>query len=51
MEAYGGHDPFGQDFHILLNLAVGGSFDGGLLPDASFSSASMKVDYVRVYQK
>lgn len=51
MDAYGGHDPFGQDFHILLNLAVGGSFDGGLLPDASFSSASMKIDYVRVYQK
>lgn len=51
MGAYNGNDPFGEDFHILFNLAVGGSFDGGLLPDSSFSSASMKVDYVRVYRK
>lgn len=44
--------PFDQPFYILLNLAVGGGYDGGVAPDAaSFSSASMYVDYVRVYEK
>lgn len=51
MGGYKGNSPFDQNFHILINLAVGGSFDGGLLPDVGFSSASMEVDYVRVYQK
>lgn len=41
--------PFDTDFHILLNLAVGGNFDGGVLPPADFVSAEMKVDYVRIY--
>ena len=41
--------PFDVDFYILLNLAVGGNFDGGREPDASFISADMEVDYVRVY--
>lgn len=43
--------PFDQPFYIILNLAVGGGYDGGISPDASFSSASMYVDYVRVYEK
>ena len=51
MGGYNGNSPFDKEFHILLNLAVGGSFDGGILPEESFSSASMEVDYVRVYQK
>ncbi len=42
--------PFDVDFYLLFNLAVGGNFDGGLRPDASFTSASMYIDYVRVYQ-
>lgn len=42
--------PFDQPFFILLNLAVGGNFDGNRLPPDSFTSASMYVDYVRVYQ-
>lgn len=42
--------PFDQPFYILLNLAVGGTFDGNRLPPDSFTSASMYVDYVRVFQ-
>lgn len=42
--------PFDQPFYILLNLAVGGKYDGGVAPDASFTSKSMYVDYVRVYK-
>ena len=40
--------PFDQNFYILLNLAVGGNYDGGAL-DTSWDSANMLVDYVRVY--
>ncbi|MDE7168056.1 MAG: family 16 glycosylhydrolase [Clostridia bacterium] len=44
--------PFDQPFYILLNLAVGGGYDGGIEPDyATFTSATMEVDYVRVYEK
>lgn len=42
--------PFDQDFYLIMNLAVGGWFDGGVLPDSSFTSAEMLVDYVRVYK-
>lgn len=42
--------PFDQPFYIILNLAVGGKYDGGVAPDASFTSKSMYVDYVRVYK-
>ncbi|MBR1930004.1 MAG: Ig-like domain-containing protein [Lachnospiraceae bacterium] len=34
-----------------MNLAVGGWFDGGVVPDSSFTSAEMLVDYVRVYKE
>jgi beta-glucanase (GH16 family)/uncharacterized protein YjdB len=40
--------PFDQNFYVLLNLAVGGNFDGGALSD-SWNNAWMDVDYVRVY--
>lgn len=43
--------PFDKDFYIIMNLAVGGWFDGGIVPDNSFSSAEMLVDYVRVYKE
>lgn len=51
-----GHDfpaPFDQDFYLLLNLAIGGSFDGGILPpDSLFDEpVLMEIEYVRVYQK
>lgn len=40
--------PFDRPFHLLLNLAVGGNFDGN--PDATTpNQAQMLVDYVRVY--
>ncbi len=41
--------PFDQEFHLLLNLAVGGNFLGP--PDASTPfPRKMLVDFVRVYQ-
>lgn len=42
--------PFDQNFYIIMNLAVGGWFDGGLKPNAGEVPATMKVDYVRVYK-
>ncbi len=41
--------PFNQPFHILLNMAVGGNFDNGVMPPDSFTSAEMLIDYVRIY--
>ena len=40
---------FDQPFFIILNLAVGGTFDGDPRSDAILP-ATMLVDYVRVYQ-
>jgi beta-glucanase (GH16 family) len=40
--------PFHKDFHIILNVAMGGNFAGAI--DDNISKASMEVDYVRVYQ-
>lgn len=55
---YGGQDtgyvsaptaPFDQEFHLLLNLAVGGNWPGN--PDGNtVFPAQMWVDYVRVYE-
>ncbi len=49
---YGTDDdaPFNQDFHILLNLAIGGHFDGYTLPADNMLPARMQVDYVRIYK-
>ncbi len=41
--------PFDQNFHLLLNLAVGGNLPGNPDGTASFPQ-TMEVDYVRVYQ-
>lgn len=41
--------PFDQEFYIIMNLAVGGWFDGGIAPEAGDIPATMQVDYVRVY--
>ena len=49
--AFGTSAPFNKDFHILLNLAVGGNYDGGNRPDSTFESAEMLVDFVRIYTK
>jgi beta-glucanase (GH16 family) len=42
--------PFDQEFHVILNMAVGGNWPG--YPDeTSEFPQEFKVDYVRVYQK
>ncbi|MHA0856998.1 family 16 glycosylhydrolase [Paenibacillus sp. CMAA1364] len=43
--------PFDQPFYIIMNLAVGGYFDNGEIPDPSDIPATMQVDYVRVYKE
>ncbi len=43
--------PFDQEFHILLNMAVGGNYDGYRLPTNSELPARYKIDYVKWYQK
>ena len=45
--------PFDQNFYIILNLAVGGSWVGypGEEEYAQMNDKSYEVDYVRVYQK
>ncbi|HEY8165530.1 MAG TPA: glycoside hydrolase family 16 protein [Gemmatimonadaceae bacterium] len=47
MERYG-KSVIGQPFFLILNLAVGGNFDGDPKSDAILP-ATMLVDYVRVY--
>ncbi|MEK8217021.1 family 16 glycosylhydrolase [Paenibacillus sp. FSL L8-0463] len=43
--------PFDQPFYLIMNLAVGGHFDGGRIPDPSSIPATMQLDYVRVYKE
>lgn len=43
--------PFDQPFYLIMNLAIGGTFDGGRTPDPSDIPATMQVDYVRVYKE
>lgn len=40
--------PFNQNFFIILNVAMGGTFGGPV--DPGFTSAAMEIDYIRVYQ-
>ncbi|MEM7800429.1 MAG: glycoside hydrolase family 16 protein, partial [Chloroflexota bacterium] len=42
--------PFDKEFHIILNLAVGGNWPGSPSETTVFPQR-MEVDYVRVYQK
>lgn len=42
--------PFDQPFYLIMNLALGGNFDGGISPGPSDIPATMQVDYVRVYK-
>jgi beta-glucanase (GH16 family) len=48
VEKYG-RSVLNQPFYLILNLAVGGMFDGDPQSDAIFP-ATMLVDYVRVYR-
>ena len=43
--------PYDKPFHIILNLAWGGSWGGMYGVDNSALPVTMKVDYVRVFQK
>lgn len=40
--------PFDQDFHFILNVAMGGNLGGTI--SSSLTEAVMEVDYVRVYR-
>ncbi len=42
--------PFDQPFHLILNLAVGGTWGGEKGVDDSIWPQRMEIDYVRVYQ-
>ncbi|HFA47720.1 MAG TPA: glycosyl hydrolase family protein [Bacteroidetes bacterium] len=47
---YNNDNPFLKNFYVLMNVAVGGNFGGD--PDATTVwPQTMKVDYVRVFQK
>lgn len=41
--------PFNQPFFLILNVAMGGDFTNDNI-DPNFISATMEIDYVRVYQ-
>lgn len=45
------HWPFTQKFHILLNVAVGGDWEGSVADSTFEKPVRMYVDYVRVYQE
>jgi hypothetical protein len=40
--------PFNQNFFLIFNCAMGGSYGGAI--DPNFSSSTFEIDYVRVYQ-
>ena len=40
--------PFNQNFFFILNVAMGGNFGGTV--DPAFTSSTMEIDYIRVYQ-
>lgn len=43
--------PFDRDFHLILNIAVGGNWGGQKGVDTSIWPQRMLIDYVRVYRK
>ncbi len=43
--------PFNKRFHLILNLAIGGTWGGAQGIDPSLEEATMEIDYVRVYKK
>lgn len=43
--------PFNQRFHLILNIAIGGSWGGQQGIDNSIFPVRLEVDYVRIYQK
>ena len=43
--------PYNHPFHLILNVAIGGSWGGQKGIDEDMKEAAMEVDYVRVYQQ
>lgn len=55
LETHWDASPYDQEFHMLLNLAVGGTWaenvnDGGIDPAAFVNGQTYAIDYVRVYE-
>ncbi|RED97407.1 glycoside hydrolase family 16 protein [Marinoscillum furvescens] len=48
-EEYAGW-PFDQEYHLIINLAVGGAWGGKMGVDDSIWPQSLEIDYVKVYQ-
>ena len=42
--------PFDKRFHLLLNIAIGGSWGGAQGIDPNLTEAVMEIDYVKVFQ-
>ncbi|WP_242916708.1 glycoside hydrolase family 16 protein [Pontibacter liquoris] len=42
--------PFNKQFHLLMNIAVGGNWGGAQGVDPSVYPQAMEIDYVRVYK-
>jgi len=42
--------PFNKNFHLLLNIAIGGNWGGVKGVDNTIFPARMEIDYVRVYE-
>ena len=40
--------PFNQNFFVILNVAMGGTFGGSV--DAGFTKDQLEIDYIRLYQ-
>ena len=40
--------PFNQEFFLILNVAMGGSFGGSI--DSLFEQSTLEIDYIRLYQ-
>ncbi len=43
--------PFTEKFHLLLNIAIGGDWEGSVADSTFNNPVRMYVDYVRVYQQ
>ncbi len=42
--------PFDEEFHLILNIAVGGNWGGKVGIDETMFPQKIEIDYVRVYQ-
>lgn len=43
--------PFDKRFHLILNIAIGGTWGGAQGIDPNLTKATMEIDYVKVFQK